>query len=684
MAEPAAVESGTEPDSDAIEVIAYTPGGAPPPKTRRITPLRVLLFLLLLLSAVALWFVFTSKAVWVQITPTPDSVELQGGWPRISYQDHYLMRSGELQVAATKEGYVPLNTTVDVSSEPSQRFVFELEKLPGYANFRLLSPIEDATVAIDNAPSERLAGSPFELKAGRYSFVVSAPRYQDYTGEVVVEGLGKTQQVELVLKPNWADVTVQSSPEGADVVVGETVIGQTPGTFEIVAGEHQLTLRARGYKVWFKTLNLSANEALELPLVNLVKADGTVTVTTTPSAAITVNGQFRGMSPQTFKLPPGKSYTVAASKVGFRKASRVIQATSDQDLEVNWTLQQLLGEVIVTSSPPRAEVWQDGRQLGVSGELLLLPVNDQSLTIRASGYAPQTLTVLPSPQERQTLTVSLLTVEQAREAELARKRSIVTKDGQTLLLQRPKPFKMGASRRVRGRRANETLRDVSLTRLYYIGTHEVSNARFKAFSSTHSSGTAFKVPLDDADAPVVNVSWDDAARYCNWLSEQEGLPLAYTEVDGNMKSVIPATTGYRLPTEPEWAWAARFSASKQPTLLPWGDALPPPEDYGNFAGRAAIGLVNRVFDDYDDSYAATAPIGSFAADVAGLYDMAGNVSEWTNDVYLTGSRTTNVDARVVRGSSWQHSRIGELRFTYRDSSKQPRNDIGFRIARYLE
>ncbi len=96
---------------------------------------------------------------------------------------------------------------------------------------------------------------------------------------------------------------------------------------------------------------------------------------------------------------------------------------------------------------------------------------------------------------------------------------------------------MGASRRVRGRRANETLRDVSLTRLYYIGTHEVTNTRFQAFDGKHSSGTAFKVRLDDPDAPVVNVSWDGATRYCNWLSQQEGLPLAYTEVDGKMKRV---------------------------------------------------------------------------------------------------------------------------------------------------
>lgn len=81
-------------EDEAIEVIAYSPGGKPPDKPARITPLRVLLTLLLLLSALALYFVFSTRAVWVQITPSPESVKLLGSWPRISYQDHYYFNEG--------------------------------------------------------------------------------------------------------------------------------------------------------------------------------------------------------------------------------------------------------------------------------------------------------------------------------------------------------------------------------------------------------------------------------------------------------------------------------------------------------------------------------------------------------------------------------------------------------------
>ncbi|MEM7083849.1 MAG: SUMF1/EgtB/PvdO family nonheme iron enzyme [Pseudomonadota bacterium] len=683
MAEPASIEPGTTPASDAIDVIAYTPGGTPPSKPRRVTPLRVALFVLFLVAALALYFVFTARAVWVQISPVPDVTTLSGNWPRIRYQDHYLMPRGKLAINARKDGYYPLDVDIEIGREASQRYTFELEKLPGYLTVNLPQGVDAADIVFGRDAPRALPSEPIELRPGEYAFTVRAPRYLDYSGEITIEGLGTSQSIDVALRPNWADVAITSTPVGAQVLIGDTVLGETPGVFEILAGEHPLTVQARGYKSWFKTLNVTAGEAIELPPVVLAKADGTIIVSTTPAAAITVDGRYRGMSPQTFKLPPGKTYTVAASKVGYAKASRRITSKSDEDIQINWTLEQLLGDIVVVGSPPSVEIWQDDRRLGKSGEVLTLPVRDQQLTVRAPGYAPATLDVLPSPQESQTLTVKLLTVDQAREAELARKRTIVTSDGQTMLLQRPRPFQMGASRRVRGRRANETLRDVSLTRLYYVGVHEVTNARFKAFDTTHTSGTAFKVSLDADDAPVVNVTWDAATRYCNWLSEQEGLPLAYRDVGGTMQPVVPATTGYRLLSEAEWAWAARFAGGRKPSLLPWGDALPPPPASGNFAGRSAIGLVNKVIDDFDDGHAASAPVGSFAADDAGLYDMAGNVSEWTNDAYQVGDQATG-DAHVVRGSSWQHSKIGELRFTYRDSSTQGRDDIGFRIARYLE
>ncbi|MGB0317695.1 MAG: SUMF1/EgtB/PvdO family nonheme iron enzyme, partial [Pseudomonadales bacterium] len=64
--------------------------------------------------------------------------------------------------------------------------------------------------------------------------------------------------------------------------------------------------------------------------------------------------------------------------------------------------------------------------------------------------------------------------------------------------------------------------------------------------------------LEEPEYPVVSVRWLDAVRYCNWLSDQEGLPRVYTLEGDEVTGFDPDATGYRLPTEAEWAFAARM------------------------------------------------------------------------------------------------------------------------------
>jgi formylglycine-generating enzyme required for sulfatase activity len=103
----------------------------------------------------------------------------------------------------------------------------------------------------------------------------------------------------------------------------------------------------------------------------------------------------------------------------------------------------------------------------------------------------------------------------------------------------------------------------------------------------------------------------------------------------------------------------------------------------------------NVLADYDDGYPVTSPVGKFAASPLGIYDLGGNAAEWVNDrytIYAAGTEAAAADPtgppsgqyHVIRGSSWRHSSIAELRFTYRDFGDQGRLDVGFRIARYAE
>jgi formylglycine-generating enzyme required for sulfatase activity len=201
------------------------------------------------------------------------------------------------------------------------------------------------------------------------------------------------------------------------------------------------------------------------------------------------------------------------------------------------------------------------------------------------------------------------------------------------------------------------------------------------------------VSLNDDHQPAVQVSWQQAAAFCNWLSAKEGLPAFYRQSNGIVTGYNPAATGYRLPSEAEWDWAAR--ASGQTLLLfPWGEKFPPTVAVENYADNTSAAVTGQILDNYKDGHVVSAPVASFPANQHGLYDMGGNVSEWAHDVYTISRANGPVqkdplggqtgDNYVIRGASWTQAKLSELRLAYRDYGQAGRNDVGFRIARYAE
>src|SRR5690606_4903429 len=197
-----------------------------------------------------------------------------------------------------------------------------------------------------------------------------------------------------------------------------------------------------------------------------------------------------------------------------------------------------------------AELFVDGVSHGPANQTLLLLAASQIIEVRAEGYVPYTGSFTSRPGLEQELRVALKSLEQARLESI--RPVITTVAGQTLNLLYPGQFTMGASRREPGRRANEDLREVRLERPFYLSPTEVTNAQFKRFRADHSSGVLQGRTLDLDNQPVVQVTWLDAALYCNWLSEQEGLPVFYRVEGGEVVGFNPEATGYRMPTEAEW------------------------------------------------------------------------------------------------------------------------------------
>ena len=160
-----------------------------------------------------------------------------------------------------------------------------------------------------------------------------------------------------------------------------------------------------------------------------------------------------------------------------------------------------------------------------------------------------------------------------------------------------------------------------------------------------------------------------------------------------MLGINPQARGYRLLTEAEWEWLAKKAKRARATKYVWGDSERIPRDAGNFADSSLKGQQPFYFANYQDGFANKAPVGSFRADKAGLYDLAGNVSEWVFDsssyvtpdlskvhIDYTGPRSTGNP--IAKGGNYLSGRMQSLRGAVKIISDGPSATIGFRIARY--
>ncbi|MGV6807334.1 MAG: PEGA domain-containing protein [bacterium] len=680
----------TEKSPDSITPIDFTPVNQGSKRRGKIpSSIQIVFGVIFAVIALVFWYLFTAKTLIVHTVPENAEVAVDGIRFRIA--GNFLLRPGERQVEVSAPGYHNLSQTVMVGDAPQQTLTVELKKLPGH--LQVTAVPEGAAVSL-NGVAAGLAPALLEsLEPKNYALEITAPRYFPHQETIDIEGLDKTQTIHIELKPAWGDLEITSEPAGATVTVGGEIRGVTPITTTLLSAGESVELKLPGHKRWQQILKVSPGDLLQIPTVQLQPADGLLQVRSQPvNANITVNGRYRGQAPIELELKPGQSHQLKFYRDGYRSVSRTVTLESGVEQTIDVRLVPEVGEMRILTQPAEADIYIDGTFKGKSGQTFSLPARNHRLEVRATGYASETKTISPKPGIEQVLQVKLLTLEESRWASTPRE--VTSHVGQTLRLFRPdQTFTMGASRREPGRRANEVIRDVRLEKPFYLSTHAVTNSQYKKFDRKHTSSHVAGVTLDTPTQPVIKVSWQKAAAFCNWLSERENLVLFYEEKNGELSAKAEPTNGYRLPTEAEWAWAARFDGGAM-MKYPWGERFPPPPTpTGNYADASAGKILGKVMLNYRDGAAATASVGRYPPNSKGLFDMGSNVSEWVNDFYgveLGLSMKTAVDPlgpetgdyRVIRGASWRDSDITELRLSYRDYGLEGKDDIGFRVARY--
>jgi formylglycine-generating enzyme required for sulfatase activity len=594
---------------------------------------------------------------------------------------------GTHRLRAEREGYEPASGEVTVREGAVARLELRLAKLPGLVSFDTSGVAAD--VSVDGVRAGKVPGE-LSIAAGPRTITLRAPRYLDQVVRLDVVGMGQKQSAQVSMQPSFGVVNVQSVPAGAVITIDGENRGVTPADVELQAGVRRVVIAADGMRPWQSTLVVRAGEKSTLGPIELGAADAIVTVRSSPSGAdVTVGGSFRGKTPLTTELAPGVEHSIVVSLAGYDAARRSVFAEAAGRPALDVRLVPQLVSVRVAGEPTDAEVWVNGVLRGKTPSAFSLPATRYRLEVRKSGFEPFATELTLAPGLERSVEYRLV---DPKDIAGNAARSIQTKSGIELRLVRGGEFRMGSDRREQGRRPNEGSRRVTLSRPYYLGATEVTNAQFRKFRPLHNSGFVAQKSLDLDGQAVTGVSWNDAVEFCNWLSAEEGLAPAYEKQGEIWLLKTPVSNGYRLPTEAEWEFAARATEDGKTRRYAWGDALPVPGDSGNFAGAEAAEIVGGVLQGYRDPQLVVSKPREFSANPLGLYDMAGNVSEWVTDWYSSFAASgTAVDPlgpaegklRGIRGSSWRSGDVAELRFAWRDSARQAADHIGFRVARYV-
>ena len=673
-----------------VEPVPFEPrrrASRPGRPRRPLSPGLVLGLLALLLAGGLL---ASARAVEVRIEPTPDRVEV-AGWPHLKLGGLRLMLPGRYALVAEKAGFRRLEAPLQVTGDPRQVARFALERLPGLLALAVV-PAAGVRVGVDGAERGVTPLAPVELAAGEHEVRLQAEGYAPFAARVEIAGGGALQRLEASLVVDRARVTLTSVPAGASLRVDGAELGRTPLSVDLTSGSRLVELDLPGYRRASRRVEVVAEQPLSVPPFRLQALPAVLRVASEPAGAeLRVDGRFQGVTPVEVELEAGGSHAVRLTKAGHDAAEARVSLERGETRSLSLALAAQTGEVEVVVEPADAELLVDGQSQGRGGRTLRLSAEPHQLELRRQGFVSHGASLTPRPGFPQSLRVRLRSQEEAQAA--ARPALLRTPAGHELRLVEGGRFALGASRREPGRRANETQREVELARPSYVATLEVTNAQFRRFKPDHSSGRFGAYSLDQDDHPVVQVTWEQAAEYCNWLSAQEGLGPVYVMRDGRLAAGEAIGTGYRLPTEAEWARVARYPG-RGPLRYPWGDAPPAPPGSGNFADESARPLAPVVLQGYQDRYPATAPVGSFPPNGLGFHDLGGNVAEWVHDVYWIPPAELPLqrdpagpppgELHVIRGSSFLQGSLSELRLSYRDYGTKPRADVGFRVARYAE
>jgi eukaryotic-like serine/threonine-protein kinase len=504
--------------------------------------------------------------------------------------------------------------------------------------------------------------------------------------------------VEMHLK-----TTIRTDPPGALVILGDHA-EKSPATFEdLEPRKYRLRVMSPGYEPIETMVDLSARRSPQPSEFHLVRSKGALELQSEPAGAQfslrSEDGEIsrEGVTPQTIaNLPTGK-YSVVTHRGNWEMRDQIEVQRGETTRK---SFRFVTVPTKITSEPTGAEIAIDGKPSGHTPAEIDLPARAHVITAHLAGWPNEEQKIDIGPQANTAHFVFANgSVKITSAPGGASVRANAKELGQTpLAIEEVKPGDVTYELRLSGYNPTTVTGKVDPQQQTFLAARlekslgptpgqpfanslgmkfvPVGDIRFSVWETRVQDYAAFLQatgrryePTDFQQAPthpIVKVNWFDAVAFCKWLTEKE-----------HDENLIEDRQSYRLPTDKEWSQAVGMQNEiggtpqardgKIKNEFPWGKQWPPPSGVGNYGIPQKRG--------------ATAPVGSFKANVLGLFDLGGNVWEWCADSYKGGSGGTR-DWGVLRGGSWATTNKLEMQSSYRNVVDRNERDViyGFRCV----
>lgn len=312
--------------------------------------------------------------VWVYVQPRVKKIT-------IMHQDYEPVRDYYFPTGALKEATVYL-LKLRTAGAPVQA-----ASTQQHSGFLIInSEPQGAEVWLNNESTGEV--TPFRRKLAigdEVPYRLSLPLYHDEAGMVTVDQPRK--ELQFALRPAFGSVTVTSTPSGASVFLDEKQVGQTPLTLDrIASGSHSLRLQAPQYAVERRNVSVADGQTANVA-VTLAARFAEITVQAPQEAVVTVDGDRKGSGTLSWRQGEGLC-DIVVSMAGHRDARRQLEVVAGRAQTVQLTPQPIYGSASVDSDPMDAEIWIDGKQYGVTPNVVeRLLVGSHTLVLKKSGCA---------------------------------------------------------------------------------------------------------------------------------------------------------------------------------------------------------------------------------------------------------------------------------------------------------